>query len=155
MQQAQLKLQFTYRAPAGATTVDPTHSIRKLTRGKAMATTEERILDSINTNSVLLFMKGTPAEPKCGFSSRAVAALKAADINFAAIDVLAAPRIRETLPRVSKFPTFPQLFVNGELVGGSDIVQQMIESGELQRMIAAAPTRSESAASTTKSQAAV
>lgn len=103
-----------------------------------MTTTEERIREYIKSTPVLLFMKGTPDEPKCGFSGRAVAALNAAGINFSAIDVLAAPRIREALPRVTQFPTFPQLFVSGELIGGSDIVHEMTKTGELQRLVASA-----------------
>lgn len=97
--------------------------------------TEERIREYIAEHPVILFMKGTPAEPKCGFSGRAVAALRSAGIGFAHVDVLASPRIREGLPRVSQFPTFPQLFVGGELIGGSDIVVDSIKSGELARLV--------------------
>lgn len=118
-----------------------------------MTTTEERIREYIKTNPVLLFMKGTPTEPKCGFSGRAVAALNAAGIAFAAIDVLAAPRIREALPRVTQFPTFPQLFVSGELIGGSDIVQEMTLSGELQRLVASASAPGTASHATPEQQA--
>jgi monothiol glutaredoxin len=101
----------------------------------SMSTSEDRVREIIAKSPVILFMKGTPDEPKCGFSGRAVAALKSAAIEFAYVDVLAAPRIREALPRVSQFPTFPQLFVAGELIGGSDIVADLVKSGELVEMV--------------------
>lgn len=98
-------------------------------------TTEEKIASFIENNPVILFMKGTPDEPKCGFSAAAVAALRGLGIAFAFVNVLAAPRIREALPKVSSFPTFPQLYVRQELVGGSDIVVDMARSGALLKMI--------------------
>jgi monothiol glutaredoxin len=80
---------------------------------------------------VILFMKGTPEQPMCGFSARTVAALQALGAPFAAVDILPDPRIRQELSALSQWPTIPQLFVNGELVGGCDIVTEMYESGEL------------------------
>jgi monothiol glutaredoxin len=81
---------------------------------------------------VILFMKGTPEQPMCGFSARTVAILESLDKPFAAVDVLPDPRIRQELSAVSNWPTIPQLFVDGELIGGCDIVTEMYESGELQ-----------------------
>jgi monothiol glutaredoxin len=80
---------------------------------------------------VILFMKGTPEQPMCGFSARTVGALQALGAPFAAVDILPDPRIRQELSALSNWPTIPQLFVNGELVGGCDIVTEMFESGEL------------------------
>jgi len=96
---------------------------------------ENEIKQQIEDNIILLFMKGTPDHPQCGFSARAVQALKACGATFAFVDVLAEPEVRATLPRVSNWPTFPQLFVKGELVGGCDIMMEMYESGELQSLI--------------------
>lgn len=89
------------------------------------------IEQAIAENPVILFMKGTPEAPACGFSARTVAALQALDAGFAAVDVLPDPRIRQELSALSDWPTIPQLFVAGELVGGCDIVMEMYESGEL------------------------
>ncbi|HEX2017091.1 MAG TPA: Grx4 family monothiol glutaredoxin [Solirubrobacteraceae bacterium] len=89
------------------------------------------IAQAIADHRVLLFMKGTPEQPACGFSARTVAALQALDAPFAAIDVLPDPRIRQELSALSNWPTIPQLFVGGELIGGCDIVMEMYESGEL------------------------
>ena len=91
----------------------------------------EAIAEAIEEHRVILFMKGTPEAPACGFSARTVAALQALDTPFAAVDVLPDPRIREELSAISNWPTVPQLFANGELVGGCDIVTEMYESGEL------------------------
>src|SRR5215208_4947687 len=89
------------------------------------------IQDAIADNEVILFMKGTPEAPRCGFSARTVAALESLGKPFAAVDILPDPRIRQELSALSNWPTIPQLFVRGELVGGSDIVSEMYESGEL------------------------
>jgi monothiol glutaredoxin len=89
------------------------------------------IENAIKENKVMLFMKGTPQQPACGFSMRASGALNALGVKYAALDILPDPRIREELSAVSGWPTIPQLFVDGELVGGSDIVMEMFESGEL------------------------
>ena len=100
-----------------------------------MSTVEEQIRDAIqeaiSENEVILFMKGTPEAPRCGFSARTVAALEALGTPFAAVDILPDPRIRQELSALSNWPTIPQLFVRGELVGGSDIVAEMYETGEL------------------------
>jgi monothiol glutaredoxin len=87
--------------------------------------------NAIKENEVMLFMKGTPHQPACGFSARTSACLNALGIQYAALDILPDPRIREELSSISGWPTIPQLFVNGELVGGCDIVTEMYESGEL------------------------
>ena len=87
--------------------------------------------DAIKENKVMLFMKGTPEQPACGFSMRTSAALNALGVEYSALDILPDPRIREELSGISGWPTIPQLFIDGELVGGSDIVLEMFESGEL------------------------
>jgi monothiol glutaredoxin len=89
------------------------------------------IAEAISEHPTILFMKGTPEAPACGFSARTVAALQSLDAPFAAVDVLPDPRIRQELSAISNWPTIPQLFVGGELVGGCDIVMEMYESGEL------------------------
>jgi monothiol glutaredoxin len=91
----------------------------------------EAIAEAIAEHKVILFMKGTPEAPACGFSARTVAALQELDTPFAAVDILPDPRIRQELSAISNWPTIPQLFVNGELLGGCDIVTEMHESGEL------------------------
>ncbi len=91
----------------------------------------EAIAEAIAEHKVILFMKGTPEAPACGFSARTVAALQELDTPFAAVDILPDPRIRQELSAISNWPTIPQLFVNGELLGGCDIVVEMYESGEL------------------------
>jgi monothiol glutaredoxin len=95
----------------------------------------DEISKAISENDVLLFMKGTPDQPACGFSARTVAILQSAGRPFAAVDVLPDPRIRQELSALSNWPTVPQLFVDGELVGGCDIVTEMYESGELQQVL--------------------
>ena len=95
----------------------------------------EAIGEAIEQHKVILFMKGTPEAPACGFSARTVAALQAIEVPFAAVDVLPDPRIRQELSAISSWPTIPQLFANGELVGGCDIVTEMYESGELQEAL--------------------
>jgi monothiol glutaredoxin len=87
--------------------------------------------NAIKENRVMLFMKGTPDQPACGFSMRSSAVLNALGVRYAALDVLPDPRIREQLSAISNWPTIPQLFVDGQLVGGSDIMLEMYESGEL------------------------
>ena len=95
----------------------------------------ETIRDQISQNPILLYMKGSPDQPQCGFSAQASQVLMACGQRFAYIDILANPEIRANLPQVSDWPTFPQLFVDGELVGGCDIIVEMYQSGELQPMI--------------------
>ena len=91
--------------------------------------------NAIDENKVMLFMKGTPDEPRCGFSMRTSGALNAMGVKYAAMDILPDPRIREELSALSGWPTIPQLFVDGELVGGCDIVCEMYESGELEEAL--------------------
>jgi monothiol glutaredoxin len=91
----------------------------------------EAISEAISEHKVILFMKGTPDAPACGFSARTVAILQSLEAPFAAVDVLPDPRIRQELSAMSDWPTIPQLFVGGELLGGCDIVCEMYESGEL------------------------
>jgi monothiol glutaredoxin len=97
--------------------------------------TNEQIRDflqqAIDENPVMLFMKGTPDQPACGFSMRTSAALNALGVKYAALDILPDPRIREELSAISNWPTIPQLFINGELIGGCDIVLEMYEDGSL------------------------
>ena len=104
-----------------------------------MSTVEQQITEeiqkAISGNEVILFMKGTPEAPRCGFSARTVAALEALGTPFAAVDILPDPRIRQQLSALSNWPTIPQLFVKGELVGGADIVAEMYESGELAEIL--------------------
>jgi monothiol glutaredoxin len=95
----------------------------------------DAIAGAIAENHVLLFMKGNPDAPACGFSARTVAMLQSLDTPFAAVDILPDPRIRQELSAISGWPTIPQLFVDGELVGGCDIVTEMYESGELQQAL--------------------
>jgi monothiol glutaredoxin len=99
------------------------------------STTEATILKQIETNPVLLYMKGVPDKPECGFSAKAVAALNATGIPYAYVNVLQAPFIREKLPKISHWPTYPQLFVAGELVGGADIVEEMNHAGTLKPLL--------------------
>ena len=97
--------------------------------------TDEEIRDfitnAIDENPVMLFMKGTPQQPACGFSMRTSGALNALGVKYAALDILPDPRIRQELSALSGWPTIPQLFIDGELVGGCDIVMEMFESGDL------------------------
>lgn len=97
--------------------------------------TLDRIQKQIADNPIILYMKGSPQFPQCGFSSRAVQMLEACNIDFAYVDVLAHPDIRQTLPSYANWPTFPQLYVKGELIGGSDIIAQLYETGELQQIV--------------------
>lgn len=97
------------------------------------------IAEAIAENSVILFMKGSPDQPMCGFSARTAARLQALDVPFAAVDVLPDPRIRQELSALSGWPTIPQLFHHGELIGGADIVGEMYESGELAQVLGVEP----------------
>ena len=100
-----------------------------------MTDASARIDAEVKTNDVVLFMKGTPDFPMCGFSSRTVQALNAAGAKFSSVNVLEEPDIRANLPRFSNWPTFPQLFINGELIGGCDITLELHEKGELAQMV--------------------
>ncbi len=97
----------------------------------------ETIENQIKENRILLYMKGSPNMPQCGFSARTVQALMACGEKFAYVDILANPEIRTHLPKYANWPTFPQLWVDGELVGGCDIVTEMHENGELESLIKA------------------
>ncbi len=97
--------------------------------------TIDTIKSQIEGNPILLYMKGSPQAPQCGFSAQTVQCLVACGERFAYVDILSNPDIRATLPEYANWPTFPQLYVNGELVGGCDIVTEMYQSGELQPLI--------------------
>ncbi|NII11480.1 Grx4 family monothiol glutaredoxin [Oleiagrimonas sp. C23AA] len=96
----------------------------------------DRIKAELATHPIVLFMKGTPQFPMCGFSARAAQALSDAGAKARVVNVLADPEVRSSLPRVANWPTFPQLFIHGELIGGCDIVEDLARSGELPRMVA-------------------
>jgi monothiol glutaredoxin len=113
----------------------------------------DEIQKAIDENPVLLFMKGTPAQPACGFSARTVAILQSLGKPFAAVNVLPDPRIRQELSALSNWPTIPQLFIDGELVGGCDIVTEMYESGELQGALGADADAEEPAPEATSPEA--
>ncbi|MEZ5551626.1 MAG: Grx4 family monothiol glutaredoxin [Pseudomonadales bacterium] len=98
-------------------------------------TTIDTIKEQIGSNPILLYMKGSPQSPQCGFSAQAVQCLISCGQRFAYVDILSNPDIRATLPGYAKWPTFPQLYVQGELVGGCDIITEMFESGELKTLV--------------------
>jgi monothiol glutaredoxin len=98
----------------------------------------ERIKTLLDQHRIVLFMKGTPQFPQCGFSMRTAQALAACGAEFHSVDVLAQPEFRQHLPSFSNWPTFPQVFIDGELVGGCDIVLDLYQSGELQKMTSSA-----------------
>lgn len=98
---------------------------------------EETIKDQISANNILLYMKGSPDAPQCGFSAQTVKCLMACGQRFAYVDVLSNPEIRSTLPTIANWPTFPQLYIDGELVGGCDIVTDLFDSGELKNLVEA------------------
>ena len=95
----------------------------------------DTIKEQIESNTILLYMKGSPNQPQCGFSARTVQALMQCGERFAYVDILSTPDIRANLPKYANWPTFPQLWIDGELIGGCDIVTEMAESGELQTLI--------------------
>jgi monothiol glutaredoxin len=95
----------------------------------------DRIKNTIDSSRIVLFMKGAPDFPQCGFSAQVVAALRAVDAEFAHVNILADPELREGLKAYSNWPTFPQLYINGELIGGCDIVVEMYHSGELKSAV--------------------
>ena len=103
----------------------------------------DAIKEQVEGNNILLYMKGTPQQPQCGFSARTVQALMACGERFAYINILENPELRENLKVYSNWPTFPQLYINGELVGGCDIVTELYESGELKSMVSSAAEKSE------------
>ncbi len=100
-----------------------------------MSDTNARIAEIVNSNDVVLFMKGTPLFPQCGFSSRAVAILEHLGVPYEGVDVLQDMEIRQGIKAYSDWPTIPQLYVKGEFVGGSDIMMEMYEAGELQQLM--------------------
>ncbi|MHB8745331.1 MAG: Grx4 family monothiol glutaredoxin [Gammaproteobacteria bacterium] len=102
----------------------------------------DRIKQQVEANPVVIFMKGTPDMPQCGFSSRASQALAACGVPFAHVNVLADPEIFQNLPRYANWPTFPQVYVKGELIGGCDITLEMFQKGELQKLTQAAVQKS-------------
>ena len=106
-----------------------------------MSDTNARIAEIVNGNDVVLFMKGTPLFPQCGFSSRAVAILDHLGVEYASVDVLQDMDIRQGIKGYSDWPTIPQLYVKGEFVGGSDIMMEMFEAGELQQLMTQAEVR--------------
>ena len=103
----------------------------------------ETIKEQIANNAILLYMKGSPNAPQCGFSSKAAQVVMACGEKFAYVDILQNPEIRANLPKYANWPTFPQLLVGGELVGGSDIMAEMFEKGELQSLVKAAATKAD------------
>jgi len=107
-------------------------------------TTEEKIRNQLAVNPIIIYMKGIPTNPQCGFSAKSIGYLNETHIPYAFVNVLEAPFIREKLPSISHWPTFPQLFVNGELVGGCDIIEEMSNTGSLLPLLtAAAPKKAE------------
>ena len=100
--------------------------------------TEDKIRNQLATNPIIIYMKGVPTNPQCGFSAKSVGILNAANVPYAYVNVLEAPFIREKLPSISHWPTYPQLFVNGELVGGCDIIEEMSNNGSLLPLLTAA-----------------
>ena len=100
-----------------------------------MSSTAERIKDVIASSDVVLFMKGVPATPQCGFSAAVVQILSGLKVSFKSVDVLSDPQIREGIKAFSNWPTIPQLYVKGEFLGGSDIVREMFQAGELTQLL--------------------
>lgn len=103
--------------------------------------TIERIKQQISENSILLYMKGSPKLPNCGFSSQASQALISCEEKFAYVDILLDPEVRSELPKYADWPTFPQLWIDGELVGGCDIIIEMFQQGELQTLVKASAAK--------------
>jgi monothiol glutaredoxin len=95
----------------------------------------DRIKDAVESNAIVIFMKGTPQMPQCGFSSRTSQALAACGEEFAFVNVLADPEVFQNLPRYANWPTFPQIYISGELVGGCDITMELLQKGELQKLV--------------------
>ena len=96
---------------------------------------EDKLKEQIKENNILIYMKGTPYEPRCGFSAKTIQALIESDSKFSYVDVLENNDVRVALPKISEWPTFPQVYINGELIGGADIITQMHETGELKKLI--------------------
>jgi len=100
-----------------------------------MSDVQERIKQTVESDDVVLFMKGSPDFPQCGFSGRAVQVLRASNMEFSSVDVLADDDIRQGIKQFSNWPTIPQLYIKGEFIGGSDIILEMYEKGELQQKL--------------------
>jgi monothiol glutaredoxin len=127
-------------------TVDVAYNPPRLRlRGKAHVDVLDTIREQIQSNPIILYMKGSPQAPQCGFSAQTVQCLMACGERFAYVDVLSNPEVRANLPGFANWPTFPQLWVNGELVGGCDIVTEMFQSGELKTLIAGAAAAAKAA----------
>jgi monothiol glutaredoxin len=109
--------------------------MRRLHSSRAIVNIDERIKEQLASDRVMLYMKGTPDFPQCGFSARAVAILNACGASFTHVNILQDPELREALKRYSNWPTYPQLYVEGELIGGVDIAEEMYRSGELQQLL--------------------
>lgn len=101
----------------------------------------DRIKEQVESNPVIIYMKGTPQFPMCGFSSRAAEAMKQAGVEFAYVNIIADQEIMQNLPRYADWPTFPQIYIDGELIGGCDITLELAEQGELQKMMQAAAAK--------------
>ena len=99
---------------------------------------QERIRKQVSENQILLYMKGTPRFPQCGFSGKSVQLLQACGAKFESVDVLADPEVREGIKQFSKWPTVPQLYIKGQFIGGCDIMTELYQKGELQRLVAGA-----------------
>ena len=100
--------------------------------------TEDKIRKQLADNPIILYMKGTPAQPQCGFSAKAATLLQSTGVDFAYVNILEAPFIAEKLPSVSNWPTYPQLFIRGEIIGGSDIIEELLAAGDLMHMLESA-----------------
>jgi monothiol glutaredoxin len=100
------------------------------------ATVIDRIKGQLSSNNVMLYMKGTPDFPQCGFSAAAVQALNAVGAQFNSVNIFEDPELREALKQYSNWPTYPQLYVKGELIGGADIIRDMFQTGELEKLVA-------------------
>ncbi|KAJ3294378.1 Glutaredoxin 3 [Borealophlyctis nickersoniae] len=116
--------------PTGATAVDPVHKEADL---------EKRLKALMNAHAVMLFMKGTPQQPRCGFSRQTVEILNSLNVKYGSFNILADDNVRQGLKKLSNWPTYPQIYINGELVGGLDILKEMVESGEFQKLVPAEP----------------
>jgi monothiol glutaredoxin len=122
----------------GESQIEFNPSVSHRAQGEVTVDVNQRIEQQLKSFPVLLYMKGTPDFPQCGFSARVVAALRALDAKFAYVNIFEDPEIREGLKTYANWPTFPQLYVKGELIGGCDIAVEMYESGELAELLAEA-----------------
>ncbi len=103
--------------------------------------TQDKIKQQVTQNDIILYMKGTPQSPQCGFSGRSIELLKACGAEFASVDVLADPEIRDGIKQYSNWPTIPQLYIKGQFVGGCDIITDLYQKGELQKLVTSAKAR--------------